>query len=529
MAGPTSTLCPKCGERPRRLPGLSCVPCSVVYMRELRARRKLGLLSRRVTVEGTTRFARPLNAQRYLITSAQNATPVHPEFLAALKVAARELDAEIVVIPLRYKNPTSVWSASQESDEWWDPAIVPYLYDQRKKLNANLVLVGDVKVQPTASSPLTGFESLTGAESCIIGHPKMQFRSVPAPTGRYPKILSTTGSVTRPSFTDSKAGALGKFHHFLGALLVEIDGKRFHLRQVNADRRTGAFTDLATEYTPAGARLAPPALGVVFGDTHARFADPVVDVATFGPGGLVETIDAQTLVFNDLFDGYACNPHHLGNPFIAAAKYHAALGSVRSEVEHAVEFVRQRSAGRRAVIVPSNHDNFLSRWVTSTDWRSSPANAAFYLETAQAMLASTRMTAGGAVYADPFKHWVDRLKGSAQIRALTADESFRLADIECGLHGDRGPNGARGSLKNLSRLGARVISGHSHTPGIQEGHYQTGTSTPLRLEYTSGPSSWQNCHCVVYASGARALILFIDGAWRAPRGPHPAAPKKRKP
>jgi hypothetical protein len=512
MPGPKPTLCPVCNTHPRRAPGLHCGGCTTI---EQRARRARARARGPAADEPATRFARHLDAQRYLITSAQNATPVHPEFLATLKAAAKHLGAELVVIPLRYRNPTSRWSSAQESDEWWAPELAPYLFNQRKKLGPNLVLIGDVKTQPTAVNPLSGFEAFTGAESCVIGHPKMAFRSVPAPTGRFPKILSTTGSVTRRNYTDSRAGKLGAFHHCLGAVIVELEGRHFHLRQINASRVDGSFTDLATHYTAAGARPAPPAAALVLGDTHARFTCPEVDAATFGKRGIVETLNPQTIVFHDLFDGYSVNPHHEGNPFIAAAKVSGLLTSVRGEVEHAIEFVRSRTRGRKAVIVPSNHDNFLSRWVISTDWRRAPGNAAFYLETAAAMLKSTRATGRGAEYADPFKHWVDKLKGNAAIRALDVDERFEVAGIELGLHGDRGPNGARGSLKNLSRIGAKVISGHSHTPGINEGHYQTGTSTPLRLEYTHGPSSWLNTHCVIYASGARSLITVIDGEWRA--------------
>ncbi len=460
------------------------------------------------------RFTRPLDSKRYIITSAQNATDVEAPFFAALKVAAKHLKAELVVIPLRYKNPTSIWSAKQADEDWWDPAVVPYLFNVRKKLNENLVLVGDVKTIPTASSPLTGFESLTGAESCILGHPKMQYRSIPVPTGRFPKILSTTGSCTKRNFTDSKAGKLGAFHHCLGAVIVELQGKRFHLRQINADRTDGSFTDLDQHYTPDGVTKAPPALGLVMGDTHARFTCPKVDAATFGKRGIVELLDPEYLIWHDLFDGYATNPHHAGNPFIAQAKYQARLGSVKEEIDHAVKFLQDRSKGRKSIVVSSNHDNFLSRWIISTDWKTTPGNAAFYLETAAAMLASSKITARGAEYADPFAYWVEKLKGAAEIRCLGADESFKLADIECGLHGHRGPNGSKGTLKNLSRLGARTITGHSHTPGIEEGGYAVGTSTPLRLEYTSGPSSWLNAHVVTYASGKRAILVIVDGSWR---------------
>ncbi len=499
------------------------MPCHLEYKKARRTIKRLSTISEPVN----SRFARPLTAERYLITSAQNATRVHDGFLATLKVAAKAMGAELVVIPLRYKNPTSVWSSDQESDEWWCESVEPYLYNQRKKLNKNLVLVGDVKIQPTASSALTGFESLTGAESCIIGHPKMEFRSVPAPSGRYPKILSTTGSVTRSNFTDSKAGALGNFHHYLGAVVVELDGGYFHLRQINADRITGEFTDKDKHYTPDGVKPAEPALGLILGDTHARMTSAAVDRATFGQGGIVETLNPLSIVFHDLFDGYSVNPHHGANPFVAQAKWKAGFGSVEGEVHHAVEFVRERTKGRNAVIVASNHDDFLSRWVSSTDWRLNPANAAFYLETATAMLASVRMGPGGAEYADPFKHWVDRLKGDASIRCLDKDESFKLADIECGQHGHAGPNGARGAINNLARLGAKMVVGHAHTPGIREGCYQVGTSTPRRLEYTGGPSSWQNTHCVVYATGKRALITIIDGRWHAPKVSR-SKPKRRK-
>ena len=504
MPGPAQSLCSKCGERPRRRPGLPCLPCSMEIQRAARGSS--------APAPSVPRFTRSLGATRYLITSAQNATPVHAEFLAALKVAAKALEAELVVIPLRYRNPTSTWSSKQENDDWWDPSVVPFLFNQRKKLGPNLVLVGDVKIQPTAISPLSGFEALTGRESCVIGHPKVQFRSVP--TGGHPKILTTTGACTRRNFTDSKAGKLGAFHHGLGAVLVELDGKYFHLRQINADRSTGVFIDVDKLYTPRGVSPAPPALGLVLGDIHERFVCPKVDRATFGPGGIVEVLNPGTLVFNDLFDGYSVNPHHGENPFVAQVKHRGCVGGVREEVEHAVKYVQQRCEGRRAVVVPSNHDNFLSRWVVSTDWRKIPANAEFYLETAAAMLKSSRLTSSGARYADPFKYWVDRLKGDANIQCLEVDESFKLGGIECGLHGDRGPNGARGTLKNLSRLGERVISCHSHTPGIEEGHYQCGTSTTLRLEYTHGPSSWLNTHCVVYANGKRSLLTIIDGKWR---------------
>lgn len=463
------------------------------------------------------RFARALGesgqTKRYIVTAAQNATPVHDGFWQALENAAKHLDAELIVIPLRYKNPTSSFTASQANEEIWAEEVEPYLYNLRKKLNPNLVLVGDVKIQPTASAPLTGFEGLTHAESAILGHTKIQLKVVPVPAGKMPKILTTTGACTVPNYTDSRAGKLGQFHHSLGAVLVEVEGKQFWVRQLLADK-DGSFTDKTKTYDKTGIYDAPPALGLVMGDVHRRFIDPKVEAATFGPGGIVEELNPTTLVWNDVMDGYAVNPHHYGNPFISFAKQAAGLTSVRKEVEDTISFIDQYTGQRNSVIVASNHDNFLSRWVQHADWKNvGRDNADFYLETALAMLQSTRVDGGGARFCDPFKHWVTRLSTNPGVRCLDVDESFTIAGIEVGMHGDRGPNGSKGTIRNLRRLGSRVVIGHSHTPGIDEGAYQTGTCTPLRLEYTQGPSSWLNAHVVIYASGKRALIFMIDGRW----------------
>ncbi len=466
------------------------------------------------------RFARPIGElgqkKRYIVTSAQNATPVHDGFMSALLNACKHLDAELIVIPLRYKNPTSRWPASAQNDEAWATEVQPYLYNQRKKLNDNLVLLGDVKTQPTAISPLTGFEGLTHGESAILGHTKLQLKIVPVPAGKFPKILTTTGACTVPNYTDSKAGKKGEFHHCLGAAMVEVDGRRFNLRQILADR-DGTFTELDMVYSASGVKKAPRALGLVMGDTHVRFTDPKVREATFGEGGIVEALNPETLVWHDVLDGYAVNPHHQGNVFAGMAKQKSGFGDVRKEVEETVSYLDEHTQGRNSVVVASNHDNFLARWVNREDWKSvGPDNAAFYLETARVMLASVTMGKGGAQYEDPFRYWVSRLSRNPRVRCLKPDESFTLAGIECGMHGDLGPNGARGTIRNMSRLGSRVTKAHGHTPGIEEGCVEVGTSTPLRLEYNQGPSSWLNAHCVVYASGKRSLIFIVDGQWRMP-------------
>lgn len=452
--------------------------------------------------------------QRFVVTAAQNSTPVHAAFVKTLETACDALNAELLVIPMRYKNPTSRWSRSQANDEVWAPEVTPYLWNTRKSLNQNLKVMGDIKIQPTSSSPLNGMEALSHGESGIFGHTKLHLRCVPTLPGKLPKILTTTGACTVPNYTDSRAGKLGEFHQTLGAVLVEVCGKRFHIRQLNADKSSGEFIDLDRHYSAGKVRAAGRAKALVMGDTHVDAVCPQVVEATFGAGGMVEVLNPEVLAWNDLLDGNSINPHHRGNPFVAVAKRAAGLDEARAEVMRALEFVADRTAGRSSVIVPSNHDDFLQRWLMSADWRSDPTNAEFYLETALAMVRAAR---GGAEAErlSAFGYWAQReFGGRKDIRVLAADESFTVAGIELSMHGDRGPNGSRGSIKNLRRIGAKSIIGHSHTPGIDEGCTQVGTSTALRQGYTFGPSSWLNAHCTVDALGKRCLHFIINGEWR---------------
>jgi hypothetical protein len=458
-------------------------------------------------------FRRALGGiKRFVITSAQNATPLHEPFFMALKQYCAHNDAELVVIPIRYKNPTSRFTESQAGAEVWDPALAPYLYNQRKKLNENLILLGDIKVQPTATKPLSAFEAITAGESGILGHTKLQFKTVAAPQGRFPKILTTTGACTVKNYTDSKAGKKGEFHHTIGACAVDIDGKKFHMRQINATR-DGSFIDYTTEYTPHGVYEADPALALIFGDTHRKFIDKKVEAATFGPNGMVDQFNPEHLVFHDLHDGYARNPHHRLNPFNEIAKRQTDMHIVEKEVMEDIEWLKKVVGNRKGTIVASNHDDFFARWIMDTDWRRDPDNAEFYLETAKQMVQSVKMTESGMSVVDPFVYWVNKLKGQAPITCLGRGDSFNLAGIELSLHGDKGPNGSRGSRENLRRIGVKTVVGHSHSPGIEEGCYQAGTSTPLQLEYNTGPSSWLQCHVVLYANGKRSLLPIIDGEW----------------
>jgi hypothetical protein len=457
-----------------------------------------------------------------LVTAAQNATPAHEGFLKTLETHANAVSAaDILVIPYRYKNPTSAFNkpaqAEIEDDEWWDSSLKKYLCNQRKRLNANLILMADIKVQATTGKPLAMMDALSHAESGIFGHPKLQLRTVPTPAHAMPKILTTTGTATKVNYSDTRLGKIAEFHHTIGATVVELHGKTFHLRQINASKATGEYDDLDRHYSASDVTVANRAKALVLGDWHKDYALPSVGQATFGPGGMVSVLKPEVIAWHDLNDSYATNPHHKGNWVIANAKAASGRFDARAELERACSYVAQHTpADTLSVIVPSNHNDFLSRWMMTTDPRDlTGANFDLWIETAAAMKASAKSTLKGTEYIDAFVYWARKFfEGHSNVRVLERGESFAVADVELGLHFDKGPNGARGSLQNLRRIGTKIMGGHGHGPGIDEGGTQVGTATG-QLEYAiGGPSGWLNTHGVIYSTGKRSLLNIIGNQWR---------------
>jgi len=455
-------------------------------------------------------------ARRYVVTAAQNATPVNKAFFASLLAYCRRNRAQLLVIPYRYKNPTSIWSKTAQDDDWWASELAPYLYDRRVQLNKHLMLLGDIKTQPTATSPLRGFESISGASSAIIGHPKLELTTVPTPQERLPKILTTTGAVTQKNYLPSKAGKQGEFHHTYGACVVELDGGAFHLRQLNAVK-DGSFMDLRHEYSGDKVRDTGGLAALVMGDTHVEVIDPAVARATFYKDGMVDALRPDYLVWHDVHDFYSKNHHHIGKPFIDYVKHITGTDDVEKMLDHTFAAIDQWTpAFTKNVFVPSNHPDALARWLDRADWKSDPRNAKFILRTSLAMLDAAYMSDGNAKILCPFLYWAkQKLKTAKQSMFLAHEESFQVKGIEVGYHGHYGLNGARGSRASFAKIGTKVVIGHGHSPGIREGAYQVGTSSCLKLEYVHGPSSWMHTHCAVYKNGKRSLINIINGEWRA--------------
>lgn len=475
--------------------------------------------------------------KRFIITSAQNNTYVHRELLTNLEALAEHYGAEIIVGTYSYnqnaygpkaiKNDSwreKVRNGSYDKEPWYDPSITKYIRDYRLELGKGLVWAGEYNALPTNVNPLAGLEAYTGRSSAIFPHAKLAMRSIPTMQGEGVKLNYTTGTITQRNYIQKREGVIAEFHHIYGALLVEVNSDgNWWVRQLNQDEGTGTLQDLDVLVKDGVVTTGNGVEALTFGDLHGTFADPTVVKLSHE---MTDTLRPKYQFLHDVMEGVSINPHDrkYKNNHVKFHTWLRGLHRVQAELDATRKLLETYSReGIKTVIVDSNHDNaWLIRWLSEYDYRVDPANAELFLGLQTRMYSEIRSgkmprDINMLEYALGYGYGLGFRTQKDPFQFLVADESFLICNkkIECGMHGHLGPQGRRGSPDNLSKMARKANTAHTHSAGIYNGLYVAGTSSKLRWDYATGPSSWSNTHIVTYPNGKRTLVTIYNGKWRA--------------
>lgn len=439
--------------------------------------------------------------KRFLISWAQSGTEVHKGFLKNMEAYSDFIGADIHIICGRYKNPTSL-EASKVLEEKeknkglvWHDSVVPYLDANRQKIHKHLSILSDLKIMPTAVTPLTGLNSLTSLESCIVGHPSLHLSSLPVLPNYPNKLLLTTGAVTLPNYSDTKAGKKAEFHHTLGFVIVELDGKHFHIRQVQCDEKDGSFYDLKYKVDSGVVKLVNESYpAIVLGDLHLPNEDKDVVSKTFE---LIDNIGFDKIILHDVLDCKSINHHEEHDPFISHEKANNHQDSLDEEIAYLMKWFEDRQ-GYNFVSVMSNHVDFLDRHLRDADWRTVKHKKTF-LELALLKLDNPRKSVLNAL-----------ISKFDNVQVLEYGDSLRIKDYEVSLHGDHGNAGSRGTPNQFKNLNTKTITAHTHSPSRQLGNLVAGTCTKMDLGYNIGLCSWLQGSVIIYPNGKASHIHYVN-------------------
>jgi hypothetical protein len=464
---------------------------------------------------------------RYILTCAQNNTQVHEPTWNAIQAIAKFYNAEIKISTFTYvhnqEGSAKRNTGKTEKSIWYDPKIENYVSDKFEELAPGIVWCGNMNTLPTATSPLTGFESYTGRASGIFPHPKFAMVSIPSHKKDPPKFNYTTGTITKRNYIQKRSGIRAEFAHCYGALLVEVDEKgRWFARQLNADV-DGVIYDLDIKARPDGkVELHNGVEAIVWGDIHVAAIDKTVKNLAWNKGNMLDTLRPKHQAMHDILDFRARNGHTLKKGLIhdRFREFTSGRDSVEEEIDELCDFLQfARRDWCKTVIVNSNHDNFMIEWLRIADYRHDPINAIYFLK--------SQLFVYESIAENPKKpvnilKWAieNKVEELDDVIFLNEDDSFIICKdssggIEIGMHGDMGPNGTRGTPSNLAKMGRKLCIGHIHSSGIYDGVYVAGLSGDLDQGYNKGPSSWSHSHIVVYPNGKRAIVTMKNGNWRA--------------
>lgn len=383
-------------------------------------------------------------------------------------------------------------------------------FDRRTPLNCIVTgltrLNGHLSINPTPLNPkmvdtVSGLGRFTKEEtSVIIGSPRRRLKLV-ASYATTPRALISSQSLTLPNYIFDKQGQVATELHRNGALIVEIiDDRTFITRHVtfNSD---GSFTDLGKRYRANGSVENAKALAMIDGDDHALFTDKQFEKAKIE---MYQEFKPEVLYKHDVFDAYSISHHHENDFLLKARK--GQLGSLAHEAKVTADHLEKHSQYVGEVrVVKSNHDLHINRWLSSGRYIKDPINS----QLAHELVVATNKGK------DPEEVLLRMFQPLKKVKFLGRNESSKVAGYECGFHGDKGANGAKGSTLGLENLGIKMIVGHTHTPEDFNDFTNAGTSSLLNMEYNDGDAStWLHGTVIIWADGSRQLITAINGIWR---------------
>jgi hypothetical protein len=223
----------------------------------------------------------------------------------------------------------------------------------------------------------------------------------------------------------------------------------------------------------------------------------------------LDKVKPEHVVLHDVFDGDSISHHQMKDPFIQYGKEMTGTNDLEKEVNEMMVGLEPFEKFKNVVIVRSNHDDFLDRWLKNEDWKKQPTykNSRLYMKYSDILLEQYGR--------DPYsvKGVIPTLINDKfpKFKTLGRAASYKVKGWELGQHGDIGSNGSRGSLLQFRKLNTKIVVGHYHSPGRKDGAIAVGTTTRLRVGYNQGPSSWLQSHVIIHNDGRAQHLNFIDG------------------
>ncbi|GMB82784.1 hypothetical protein NN6n1_35670 [Shinella zoogloeoides] len=468
----------------------------------------------------------------FVTTSAQSLTPAHGPFVINLHALAAARGLEFSDIG-GFTYGKSLFAKKRKKDLLevapWSAMISDQVTRERRHLHSTVQACYEMNMRPTKQNPLVGLSDYVRGKTSIFAHPKRAVESVPRPKSYDPVTMWTTGCCTVPNYVTQEAGLKSLQEHQIGALIVEIDmDDNVFIRTVDADPETGNLHDLDLFVTAGNVYTLDEAITISDGIvqrpfmgvpcTHRANLNPGFARAMWGYNGnptgdvpLIDLVKACGQSFNDLFDGESINHHEERDPIAMYMRTAEKRNRIEPEIEQAARFLTETSRPWcTSYITYSNHDDFLARWLRKPSTEVALENSKIW------HLANYewRHAIDEGREFDVFQWLLRRANPAAEFQIVTSDDPLVVYGVHYEFHGDKSPNGAKGTTAGLAKMGIKIVKAHSHQVS------RRGRTTDLGnlmgdARYAKGPTSWGTAFSLGHSDGNVQMGLLVGDKYRA--------------
>lgn len=397
------------------------------------------------------------------------------------------------------------------------------LYSMKQKersLNENVKLSDMVEPPQNMNIPNTRDRFVQRDQSVVMAFTKQTLRCVPTGNKKFPKIITTTGACTYPNYNIDRSNSIGNRRadialrdHEYGAVVVEvISPTNYNLRHLPA-QANGKFVDMGRKFDGGRRSKRIGVEALVLGDLHVGETDPKVMSANYE---MINYFKPRNLVIHDLANSESVNPHEKDDCVSRAIRSRLGKLSLGDELEEYYGVLCNLGRAMRkdgmVFVAPSNHDNFIYRYIAEGEFPHDEINADVASELFRIAIKCNDYTrAANAVVEEGIRR-VGKLP--LNIKFLKFEDDLKVEGYQLANHGHLGHSGGRGSTRSQELMYGKSITGHTHSPEKLRDTFVVGTSTKLDLAYTRGQGSkWMAANAIIYEGGFVQLLPIIKGKW----------------
>lgn len=466
----------------------------------------------------------------FVLTAQQEGTPLcGPAWITMAAIAAARGHYKMGVGGFTYQKKWFQRSSKQDVAEVapWPAMIEPLVRRSRFDLHDQVQFAAEMNISPTASSPLTGLMKYIKSVTTVFPHPKREIESVPRHSWKQDVHMWTTGACSVPNYILQKAGLIALQAHTIGCVIVEIDHQdRVFLRNVDINPYTGEARDIELhvvdgvvridkEYREAN-NLPGPVMAV--GCLHVPNLNADHARGIFGIGeqeaedlALVDVVDPAYQIFHDLHDGESINHHEDHDPLALYSRHTRQRNHLDVELDAAASFLKATyRPTTQTIVVNSNHDDFVRRWLLKPSQQIEIQNAKLWHRLNYLMRELIEL----GKRPKPFELVMREKAPELNLEFIGPDDPCEIYGTHFGYHGDKGPDGSRGSTAGLARMGVPIIKAHDHKMTWKDYVKSVGNLLGKAL-YATGPTSWTGSWSLVHCDGSTQMGNMVGSKWRA--------------